>query len=164
MAPAAVVGARHGLVEAVVDQPEPGAAVVGRVQVDLDGGRAGWDADLRAFPAVAEHDPPVGYELDERAAAGVTVGVRPADDAARAWVEDGFVGHPPDELRRVGHQPIHHAWAGGDGQLLHDEPHDAPRLSASARLSAAACSRCRGAAQKASRNEASCAIWATSAR
>lgn len=50
MGPAAVVGIRGEVVESSVDQLEKGAAVGLGKEVDLDGGRPGWDLDFGSFP------------------------------------------------------------------------------------------------------------------
>ena len=158
--PAAVVGAGGEIVETAVDEPQHGGRLGGGGEVDLDSGRAGWDLDVGSFPAVGEHDPTCRHQLDVLARAGVAVGVGPAHDSTGTGIERGVVGHPLHEQRRVGQQLVQHLRRRVDLELLDDELHDADRFfgRAFARLraidSAVARSRCSGAAQNSSRNEA----------
>jgi len=55
-----------------VHEVELGAAI-DRTEVDLDHRRPGWDLDVGAVPAVCEHDPPRGHQLDELADDAVAV-------------------------------------------------------------------------------------------
>ena len=109
--------------------PDGAAVPVPWFEGDLDGGRPGRDVDVGALPAVGEDDPAGGDELDELAATGVAVGVRPADRAAGAGVDLGGGGHPAHEVLGVGEQLVEQVGRRVDLDGPVDELHAVPLRS-----------------------------------
>jgi RND superfamily putative drug exporter len=85
VSPTAAVRVSHRAGEAAMYEVHLGARVA-RSQVDLDGGRSGCDADIRAVPTEGEHDAPVRYELDKRTDDTVAIDVGPRQRALRSRI------------------------------------------------------------------------------